>query len=142
MVKQAEVVNYKIQQPIRTVIAKSNFESAHEGDARIKIKWNRTIKQPEQQNKIKITAENLPKPTKKRKLITIINVYAPTNYEENTNEVDRMYQTLNSLLDDFKQSFMVLLAGDWNARVGKRIDENDVCLGRFSQRKRNNSGNI
>ena len=138
--QQDESINYKIQESLRTVIAKTDFESEHQGEVKLKIKWNRTIRQPEHQNKLKITADRLPKPTKKRKLITIINVYAPTNYEDNTNEVELMYQTLNNLLDEWKQSFMIILAGDWNARVGKRTNENDVCLGRYSRGTRNNSG--
>ena len=138
--QQDESINYKIEESLRTVIAKTDFGSEHQGEVKLKIKWNRTIRQPEHQNKLKITADHLPKPTKKRKLITVINVYAPTNYEDNTNEVDLMYQTLNNLLDEWKQSFMIILAGDWNARVGKRTNENDVCLGRYSRGTRNNSG--
>ena len=35
--QQDEIINYKIQEPLRTVIAKTDFESEHQGEAKRKL---------------------------------------------------------------------------------------------------------
>lgn len=82
------------------------------------------------------------KQTAVRNLITIINVYAPTTerVKNDTDELDQLYTDLGNLISEFtKAASLVLIAGDFNAKVGKRSG-NEECLGRYSRGKRNNSG--
>ena len=51
-----------------------------------------------------------------------------------------MYVELSSIINDLKKvSTMILIAGDFNAKVGKR-NANIPCLGKFSRGRRNKSG--
>ena len=74
---------------------------------------------------------------KRRDLITIINVYAPTAdivRKEGDKEITELYASISALMEEFKQN-VVFIVGDFNARVGKRQD--DQCLGRYSKGKIN-----
>jgi exonuclease III len=58
-----------------------------------------------------------------KKIITIINVYAPTTerVKKNMKELDDMYMQLNDLINNFKNdsTSVLLIAGDFNAKIGK-----------------------
>ena len=84
------------------------------------------------------------KQTTVRNLITIINVYAPTTerVKNDEGELDQMYTDLGNLISELtKVASLVLIAGDFNAKVGKHSG-NEACLGQYSRRKRNNSGQL
>ena len=84
------------------------------------------------------------KQTTVRNLITIINVYAPTTerVKNDEGELDQMYKDLGNLISELtKAASLVLIAGDFNAKVGKHSG-NEACLGQYSRGKRNNSGQL
>ena len=51
-------------------------------------------------------------------LLTIIQVYAPTN-EAEEEEKDNFYEQLQKVMDATLRHDMLLLLGDWNAKVGQ-----------------------
>lgn len=76
--------------------------------------------------------------------LAIINVYAPTSTicARNVEEADKFWATLRSAYDHVKSSTVVILAGDFNAKVGsdcQRVNR-ELCLGNHSRGKRNLSG--
>eukprot|EP00794_Sanderia_malayensis_P021165 gene21165-23243_t len=77
-----------------------------------------------------------------RNLITIINVYAPTTerVKNDIDELDHLYTDLGILIPELtKAASLVLIASDFNAKIGKRSGI-ETCLGKYSRGKRNNSG--
>ena len=76
-------------------------------------------------------------------MINIINVYAPTSekVEKNPKEVEDMYLQIEKLMTTFKkqQSSITMIAGDFNAKVGKKSNE-ERCIGNHTMGKRNKSG--
>ena len=77
----------------------------------------------------------------RKNVITIINVYAPTSelVEKDRSELDRIYAQLEKILKEHKKNSLILIAGDFNAKIGKYRNDNE-CVGRFSTGKRNSSG--
>ena len=75
---------------------------------------------------------------------TIINVYGPTTKRvvNQINELDQFYTQLSDLVNSFSNlsTSMTFVAGDFNAKIGTRIDEQ--CMGHFSRGRRNNSGEM
>ena len=60
--------------------------------------------------------------------ITIIQIYAPTsNYDDS--EVDEFYRELQSLVDQTPKHDILVVQGDWNAKVGEDAqgDWREVC---------------
>ena len=55
----------------------------------------------------------------KRFNITVIQVYAPTSNAEEA-EVERYYQDLQDLLELTPKEDVLLIIGDWNAKVGSQ----------------------
>ena len=51
--------------------------------------------------------------------ITVIQVYAPTSNSEET-EVQRFYEDLQDLLEPTPKIDVLLIIGDWNAKVGSQ----------------------
>ena len=60
--------------------------------------------------------------------ITIIQVYAPTSGHDDS-EVDHFYQQLQETIDKTPQKDILVVQGDWNAKVGKdaQADWGEVC---------------
>ena len=83
------------------------------------------------------------KRVKKKKLLTIINVYAPTTsrVRENPTELSEMYADIGNIITEVKNknSSLFLLCGDFNAKIGIS-DNTESCTGSFSRGIRNNSG--
>ena len=50
--------------------------------------------------------------------ITIIQVYVPTSGHDDT-EVDHFYQQLQETIDQTPKKDILVVEGDWNAKVGK-----------------------
>ena len=81
------------------------------------------------------------KKTTPKHLITIINVYAPhtDRVKHDRTELDELYDHLSNLVNEFKGSSLLLIAGDFNAIVGK-CAQDTACLGNYSRGIRNASG--
>ena len=80
--------------------------------------------------------------TKDNNTISIINVYGPTSIltEKKPEIRDTFYEKLeDTLKKEEKTSKMVIIAGDFNSKVGARIKE-DICVGNFSKGRRNQNG--
>ena len=60
--------------------------------------------------------------------ITILQVYAPT-YGHDDIEVDRFYQQLQETIDQTPKKDILVVQGDWNAKVAKdaQADWGEVC---------------
>ena len=60
--------------------------------------------------------------------ITIIQVYAPTSSYDDS-EVDESYRELQSLVDQTPKKDILVVQGDWNAKVGEDAQEDlrEVC---------------
>ena len=60
--------------------------------------------------------------------ITIIQVYAPTSSYEDS-DVDEFYRELQSLVDQTPKQDILVVQGDWNAKVGEDAQEDwgEVC---------------
>ena len=91
--------------------------------------------------------------SKNGKSISIINVYGPTLKisEDNTDIRDKFYEDLDKTFKEVqKTSYITLIAGDFNSKVGKRIEDRvntdgimecgETCLGRYSRGRRNENG--
>ena len=77
-----------------------------------------------------------------RQLITIINCYAPHSEltKKNPKLTEKFYDKLDDLTRKYKnKSSLLIVAGDFNAEIGKSIDEK--CVGRFPNGTRNENGN-
>ena len=76
-------------------------------------------------------------------IITVINVYAPTSERARKyqHETEKMFRDLEKVcleVDRIKTS-MKIIAGDFNAKVGKRTGD-ETCLGKWSRGIRNSNG--
>ena len=69
--------------------------------------------------------------------ITVIQVYAPTNNTEEA-EVERFYEDLQYFLDLTSKKDVLIIIGDWNAKVGSQ--ETPGVTGKFGLRIRNEAG--
>ena len=72
--------------------------------------------------------------------ITIIQVYAPTSGHDDS-EVDHFYQPLQETIDKTPKKDVLVVQGDWNAKVGKdaQADWGEVC-GPYCNVKTNERG--
>ena len=78
-----------------------------------------------------------------RNVVTIINVYAPTSelVKKDRKELEELYGQVEKLLADHRKNSLVIVAGDFNAKIGKRDSDNvEECIGRYTNGKRNKSG--
>ena len=69
--------------------------------------------------------------------MTIINVYAPHSIitTQNRAETDRFYDQLQLTYNSYKNnSAIVLIAGDFNARVGTKLNDDELHLGSFTKK--------
>ena len=69
--------------------------------------------------------------------ITVIQVYAPTSNGEEA-EVERLYEDLQGLLELTPKKDVLIMIGDWNAKVGSQ--ETPGVTGKFGLRLRNEAG--
>ena len=69
--------------------------------------------------------------------ITVIQVYAPTSYAEET-EVERFYEDLQDLVELTPKKDVFFIIGDCNAKVGSR--ETPGVTGKFGLGMRNEAG--
>ena len=69
--------------------------------------------------------------------ITVIQVYAPNSNAEEA-EVERFYEDLHDLLELTPKKDVLLIIGDWNAKVGSQ--ETPGVTGKFGLGIRNEAG--
>ena len=69
--------------------------------------------------------------------ITVIQVYAPTSNAEE-DEVQRFYEDLQNLLELTPKQDVVVIIGDWNAKVGSQ--ETPGVTGKFGLEIQNEAG--
>ena len=69
--------------------------------------------------------------------ITIIQVYAPTSNAEEA-EVGQLYEDLQDLLELTPKKDVLLIIGDWNAKVGSQ--ETPGVTGKFGLEMQNEAG--
>ena len=84
---------------------------------------------------------------KVKNCISIINVYAPTTerVKDSPSELDQLYLEIGDTISKIKndspcRTSLLLVAGDFNAKVGKT--RGGSCLGSYSRGERNTSGQI
>ena len=70
--------------------------------------------------------------------VTIVQVYMPTTAHEDE-EIERIYEQLDEILQKVKGTEYSIIMGDWNAVVGEGREED--CVGKYGLGKRNNRGN-
>ena len=66
--------------------------------------------------------------------ITVIQVYAPTSHDEET-DVEWLYEDLQDLLELIPKKVVLFIIGDWNAKVGSQ--ETPGVTGKFGLGIRN-----
>ena len=73
----------------------------------------------------------------------IINVHFPTLKESKRTPQNRdvIYEIISTIRERHKTD-NIIIAGDFNAKIGKRQDEEEICLGSNSKGKRNINGQI
>ena len=78
----------------------------------------------------------------KRSALSLVNVHAPTATRVAAAHVhlDEFYSALGDYLGSVRSSLLVLVAGDFNARLGQRDDSGGSCTGRYGRGRRNYSG--
>ena len=79
----------------------------------------------------------------KTNIISIINVYAPTleRSEKDPEEKEKCYDQLSATIESLENKSILLIAGDFNAKIGK-LQEGDAytCVGKFSRGERTTNG--
>ena len=78
----------------------------------------------------------------KRSTLSLVNAYAPTATRVAADYVhlDEFYSALGDCLGSVRSSSLVLVAGDFNAKLGQRDDSGGSCTGRYGRGRRNYSG--
>lgn len=74
--------------------------------------------------------------------LVIMNAYAPTQARANKNadEREEFYDQLDVALQKYDNArHTVIIAGDFNSKIGKKSQQ-EKCLGEFSRGRRNNNG--
>jgi len=72
--------------------------------------------------------------------MSIIAVYAPTNEPGNEADTEAFYHSLQSVVSQVPPQDMMLLVGDFNARVGNDTEAWNGTLGRFGPEEQNANG--
>jgi exonuclease III len=79
---------------------------------------------------------------RRRHSVTIINAYAPHSLlaRENPAELTSFYATLEQTYQKYKNTSTVIVAGDFNAKLGLRADPQEQFMGAHGKGTRNASG--
>ena len=68
---------------------------------------------------------------------SIIAVYAPTNEPKRVEESEKFYQSLQECVDEVPKRDMLIVMGDFNARVGNDVGAWQDVIGRFGPQEHN-----
>ena len=76
--------------------------------------------------------------------LTIINAYGPTSQVtlRNQDTQDDFYAALDSITTRYSSSALILLAGDFNSKLGKKKLPNELSIGEHSCGIRNTNGSV
>ena len=80
-----------------------------------------------------------------RRKIHIIAVYAPTlqTCERDTGKREELYEKIEATIDKISKRDIVVVAGDFNSKVGSQQQTDDKdCVGLYGKGKRNSSGEV
>ena len=74
--------------------------------------------------------------------VTIIQAYAPTSdYDDDDDDVEHFYEQLQEVLDQTPKKDILVVQGDWNAKIGEDAYENWIgTCGRYCNTKSNERG--
>ena len=72
--------------------------------------------------------------------VSIIAVYAPTNEPGCVEESEKFYQLLQECVDEVPKHDMLIVMGDFNARVGNDVGAWHDVIGRFGPQELNENG--
>ena len=72
--------------------------------------------------------------------VSVIAVYTPTNEAGNEEETKKFYQSLQECVSKIPKRDMLLVMGDFNARVGNDSNAWQDTIGRFGPEKQNGHG--
>jgi hypothetical protein len=78
-------------------------------------------------------------PIEKDRFMTIVGVYAPTNVNGHEQETEELYIKLRETIDKIPATDLLIMAGDFNARVG-RSEVPHECVGRWAPAETNDNG--
>ena len=75
--------------------------------------------------------------TNDKNLLTVVDIYAPTTdiVEKDPNVLIELYEQLDKVIDEIKNTSLMIIAGDMNSKIGKSKDEE--CCGKYSKGERN-----
>ena len=70
----------------------------------------------------------------------VVNIHAPTTdiVEKDPNVLIELYEQLDNVIDEIKNTSLMIIAGDMKSKIGKSKDEE--CCGKYSKGERNDSG--
>jgi hypothetical protein len=72
--------------------------------------------------------------------LTLVGVYAPTNDPKHRAQSEAFYEELQTVLDDLPASHLMMVLGDFNARVGGFDEDLAKIVGRFGIDDLNDNG--
>jgi len=83
-------------------------------------------------------------PNRRRSQLTIINVYAPTSIRiaQNANEAQQFYDQLQTAIAFYSTKSLVIITGDFNAKLGQRQHLEESIIGKYGNGSRNESGHL
>ena len=127
---------------LQLLTKRPNYSCEKLSDTKLRIQRDVTYKSTLCPGRAKLKIRKV----KTKGVITIINVYAPhtKRIRDDPAELHQLYADLGDAVASIKNSSdtktsLLLIAGDWNAKVGKSTG-NEPCLGSWSRGRKNNSG--
>jgi exonuclease III len=81
---------------------------------------------------------------RKNSKLTIINAYAPTSTRvaDHPEEAEQFYEDLKNLYNHHSSSSLLVICGDFNAKLGKQQCSDEQFMGHFGKGSRNNNGEL
>ena len=95
---------------------------------------------------ISIFLNNQRKSDLRPSLLTIINAYAPHSIlaRNQPHLATTFYHQLNTITHKYRHSTLLYIAGDFNAKIGRKLDDTETFMGSYSKKlgARNSNGNL
>ena len=82
-------------------------------------------------------------PNDAERFLVVVNVYAPTGSitKSDPRETELFYESLNNLIGRFQAvNHIVILGGDFNAKIGKKVNDQEMFIGNYGRGDRNING--
>ena len=96
-------------------------------------------------NRISIIQFQVNGPRRRKVLLSIINVYAPTSARISANpaEGDQFYEELTTVLEQCNRtSYITFILGDFNSKLGLKHDPIETFMGSYGKGTRNRNGHL